>query len=251
MIRSEITGGIRVLTLARPEALNAFNTDQFERLAELIVEAADDPGTRVVVLTGEGRAFSAGADLSGTPPARADYKYGFPGMVEVIIDFPKPFIVAANGLGVGVGATILGLADMAFMAESARLRCPFSALGLTAEACSTYTFSRLMGPQKAARFLLGAEWWDAAACKEAGLALDVFPDAEFMDRVMAFARDLAAWPMPSLIETKGLLMAPHREAMHRANREENEALARLRGGAANVEAMKAFREKREPNFANL
>ena len=251
MIRSELLDGVRWLTLDRPEALNAFNTDQFELLAELFTEARIDENTRVVVLTGNGRAFSAGADLSGTAPARPSYKFGFQGCIDVIIDFPKPFIVAANGLGVGVGATILGLADQAFMAETARMRCPFSALGLTAEACSTYTFPRLMGPQAAARFLMGAEWWTSEQCKAAGLVLDVFPDEVFIAEVTERAKNLAQLPIESLIATKALLMEPHREAMKVANRAENAALASLRGGPANIEALNAFREKREPNFASI
>ncbi len=251
MIRSELQSGVRLLTLDRPEVLNAFNVDQFELLAERMVEAREDPGTRVAVLTGAGRAFSAGADLSGRPLSGKTYRYGFRGMVDVVIDFPKPFIVAVNGLGVGWGATMVGLADLAFMAESGRLRCPFSTLGLTAEGASTYTFPRLMGAQAAARFLLGAEWWPAERCKADGLVHEVLPDEGFLPRVLDEARRLARMPLASLLATKDLLVGPHREAMHRANAAENEALGRLSGGPANLEAVAAFREKREPDFAGL
>jgi len=251
MIRSELRDGVRLLTLDKPDILNAFNADQFELLAERVLEAKDDPATRVLVLTGAGRAFSAGADLSGRPLERQTYNYGFKGCVDVIIDFPKPFIVAANGLGTGWGATVLGLADAAFMAESARMRCPFSTLGLTAEGASTYTFPRLMGPQAAARFLLGAEWWSSAQCKADRLVLDVFPDEGFLDRVMEFALRMAQLPLASLLETKELLVGPHREAMHHANHAENEGLARLSGGPANLEAIAAFREKREADFSKF
>lgn len=242
---------MRVLTLDRPEVLNAFNADQFELMAERMVEAEEDASTKVVVLTGEGRAFSAGADLSGRPLSGRTYRYGFRGLVDVVIDFPKPFVVAVNGLGVGWGATVVGLADAAFMANSARLRCPFSTLGLTAEGASTYTFPRIMGPQAAARFLMGAEWWDAERCKADGLVLDVFEDEGFLERVMEYARGLAKLPMASLLETKELLVAPHRDGMHRANQAENDALARLSGGPANLEAVAAFREKREADFSGL
>ena len=251
LIRSELHRGVRLLTLDRPEALNAFNSDQFELMAERMIEAQDDPATRVVALTGAGRAFSAGADLSGRPPSGRTYKYGFRGLVDVVIDFPKPFIVAANGLGVGWGATVLGLADTAFMAESARLRCPFSTLGLTAEGASTYTFPRIMGPQAAARFLLGAEWWSAAQCKADRLVLDVLPDEGFLERVLAYARELAKLPLASLVETKRLLVGPHRAGMHEANQQENAGLARLSGGPANQEAVAAFREKRQADFSQL
>lgn len=242
---------MRLLTLDKPEVLNAFNADQFELMAERMVEAQEDAATKVVVLTGAGRAFSAGADLSGRPLSGRTYRYGFRGLVDVAIDFPKPFVVAVNGLGVGWGATVVGLADTAFMAKSGRLRCPFSTLGLTAEGASTYTFPRIMGPQAAARILMGAEWWDADRCKTDGLVLDVFEDAGFLERVMDYARGLARLPMASLLETKELLVGPHREAMHAANTAENEALARLSGGPANLEAVAAFREKREADFSTL
>ena len=239
-----------MLTLERPEVLNAFNTEQFEILAKTLTEAGEDSATKVVVLTGAGRAFSAGADLAENRPPREDLQYGFQGCIDVLINFRKPLILAINGVGVGIGATICGLADLVFMAESARLRCPFSALGLTAEACSTYTFPRLMGPQAAANFLLGAGWLSASQCKASGLALEVFPNEGFLDRVMQEAENLASLPLISLLQTKALMMAPHIEAMKAANIAENEALLGLRGGPANVEAVSAFREKREPNFSD-
>jgi enoyl-CoA hydratase/carnithine racemase len=251
LIRSELNDGVRLLTLDRPEVLNAFNVDQFELMAERFVEAQGDTATRVVVVTGAGRAFSAGADLSGRPSSSKTYRYGFRGLVDVVIDFPKPLVLAVNGLGVGWGATITGLADTVFMAESARLRCPFSTLGLTAEGASTYTFPRIMGPQAAARFLLGAEWWPAQQCKADRLALEVWPDEGFLERVLEYARGLARLPLASLLETKALLVDPHRQAMHRANHDENEGLSRLSGGPANLEAVAAFREKREADFSGL
>ena len=248
MIQSELKGAVRVLTLERPEVLNAFNTEQFELLAEALLEAEKDSATKVAVLTGAGRAFSAGADLAENRPPPENLKFGFQGCIDILIEFRKPLILAINGVGVGIGATICGLADMVYMAESARLRCPFSALGLTAEACSTYTFPRLMGPQAAANFLLGAGWLSANECKANGLALEVFPNEGFLDRVIQEAEKLANLPLASLLQTKTLMTAPHIKAMKAANIAENEALLGLRGGPANVEAVSAFREKREPNF---
>lgn len=240
-----------VFTMNRPERLNALGATLNRELSEAVKDFTRDPKMRAGILTGSGRAFSAGADLSGRPLSGRTYQYGFRGLVDVVIDFPKPFILAVNGLGVGWGATVVGLADAAFMAESARLRCPFSTLGLTAEGASTYTFPRIMGPQAAARFLLGAEWWPAAQCKADRLALDVFPDEGFLDRVLDHARALARLPMASLLETKSLLVGPHRAAMHQANNDENAALGRLSGGPANLEAVSAFREKRAADFSSL
>ena len=251
MIQVNTDAGVCVLTLDRPDALNAFDSAQFERLTERLLDAQADDGVRVVVITGAGRAFSAGADLRENRPPATELKYTFKDCVDVLIDFPKPLLLAVNGIGVGIGATICGLADMAWMAESARLRCPFSTLGLTAEACSTYTFPRLMGSQAAARFLLGAHWMSAAECKAAGLVLDVLPDAGLLDAVLTEARHLATLPMASLLTTKRLMVDPHRDALKAANEAENAGLLELCGGPANVEAVRAFAEKREADFANL
>lgn len=245
---------VRTLTLNRPDALNAFNSEVWRELTGALVTAKDDNSAKVIVITGSGRAFSAGADLnekSSRDPNDTSPRIGVEQFVDEMIDFPKPVIVAANGLGVGIGATICGLADICFMAESARLRCPFSTLGITAEGASTYTFSRIMGPQAASWFLLGAVWMSAEECKKVNLALEVFPDDDFMAEVMQRAQHLARMPLASLKETKALLMAPHRDEMHAANRRETDGLASLSGGPANIEAIKAFQQKREPDFSSI
>jgi len=254
MVLIETCKGVRTISLNRPEALNAFNQAMWAELCEAITAAATDNSAKVVVITGSGRAFSAGADLREKSDGSVDNSkaaVGVAQLVTLMIDFPKPIIVAVNGLGVGIGATICGLADMTYMAESARLRCPFSSLGITAEGASSYAFSRLMGQQAASWFLLSAQWMSAQQCKETGLVLDVFPDGEFMQEVMQRAELLAAMPLVSLLETKSLLMAPHKKAMHKANKRETKGLAKLSGGPSNIEAITAFGEKREPDFSAI
>ena len=172
-------------------------------------------------------------------------------MLDYIVDFPKPFMLAVNGLGVGIGATICGLADFVYMSDKARLRCPFSSLGLTAEAASTMTFPRLMGHQRAAWFLMSAEWMSAQECLAAGLALDVFPHEEFMVRTLERAQKLAALPLASLVQTKALVMDPIRQQLKDVARIENRALGSMVGQPANREALAAFREKRPADFTGL
>ncbi len=251
VIDSQTSGGINTVTLNRPDALNAFNNQVFDELCAAFLTAATDNSTKVLLLTGAGRAFSAGADLKAKGKVEAPPRYGLEGLLNAIIDFPKPFVVAANGLGVGIGCTILGLADVAFAAESARFRCPFSALGITAEAASTYTFTRLMGHKKASWILLAAEWVSASEARETGLVNDVFADADFMAEVQKRVQTLAALPRESLMQTKELIMAPQRPAMKAAVIAENAGLARLSGGPANREALSAFMEKRTADFSKL
>lgn len=242
--------GVRTLTLNRPEALNAFNGALFNALTEALLAADADNTVRVIVLTGQGRAFSSGMDLvsAGKGPA---YRYGFPDMVDVMVDFSKPIIIALNGVGVGVGSTIVGLADFAFMAASARMRCPFSSLGLTAEAASTYTFPNLMGRQDASWFMLSAEWMSAEESLRTGLVREVLPDEGFLEAVLAKAGKMAAFPVSSLRATKAQIMAPHKDNMKAAAKSEDRALVSLIKSPAHKEAIAAFREKREPNFTDI
>jgi len=173
-VTATVANDICLVTLNRPEALNAFSTEMMDDLCEAFLAAAADPKTKVLVLTGAGRAFSSGADLKSMGTQGAPPKHGLKGLLETIIDFPKPFLIAANGLGVGIGCTILGLADVAFAGSSAKFKCPFSALGLTAEAASTITFPNLMGHQQASWTLLSSEWLSAERAQAAGLVLSVF-----------------------------------------------------------------------------
>ena len=244
-------GAVRVLGFNRPEALNAFNDAMFDAVAAEVLAATDDDTVKVLVITGEGRAFSAGMDLANKPDKDSPPEHGFQGMFEAFIEFPKPLLLAINGVGVGFGCTITGLADLVFMAESARLRCPFTALGLTAEAASTATFPAMMGPQAANWVLLSSEWLDAQTCKDYGMVFEVVADNALLQHTLERAQVLASKPLASLITTKEMLMAPRREALREASEIESAGLGSLMGGPANQEAVAAFAERREADFSSF
>lgn len=248
-IRDE--GAVRVLTLAREKSLNAFNGALFDALVEGLLDAQADDDVAVVVITGKGRAFTAGADLTEMGQKTTPPKHGFAGMVDLLLDYQKPVIAAINGLAIGVGGTICGLVDIVYMAESARMRCPFTALGIVPEAGSSMTFPQMMGPQRAAWFLYAADTLSAKDCVEAGMALEVFEDQSFVDNVLERAATLASQAPQALRETKELLWAPRREALRAAVAAENLALRRTVGSPENREAIAAFMEKRKPDFSRL
>ena len=256
MLRIEDNKRVRLLTLDRPDALNAFNEALYDATTEALLAAAEDPTVAVVVLTGTGRAFSAGTDLlemaaRGTDPNFVPGKHGFPGMIDALTDFPKPFICAVNGLGLGIGTTILGFADLSFMATDARLKCPFTSLAVAPEAASSYTFPALLGRQQATWMLLSSEWIGAEQCKEMGLVFAVCEPADLLPTTLQHAEVLAAKPISSLVESKRLITAPWREHIEAARANENKAFQKLMAGPANAEALKAFAEKRQPDFTNL
>lgn len=244
---------VRALTLHRPAALNAFNEELYDATAEALLAAAEDPTVAVVLLTGTGRAFCAGTDLREmhrmtTDPSFVRGRHGFPGLLDALVAFPKPLVVAVNGLAVGIGATILGFADVALIADDARLRCPFTSLGVAPEAASSYLLPRLIGRQEAAWMLLSAEWVDAAEAHRMGLVREICARDELLATARTRAAALARQPLASLQAVKETLVAPLRDGIAAARERENAAFAALLGGPANREALAAFAEGRPPDF---
>jgi len=255
MIEITDTDRIRTIQLKRPEAKNAMNEAMWDGAAQAFLDAAVDPEVAVVVFTGSEDSFSAGQDViemaMGASGNLERGEHGFSGMYQAVADFPKPLICAVNGIGLGFGVTILGFADLVFMANTARLKCPFTSLGVAPEFASSFTFPQLLGRQNASWVLMSSEWIDADTAKDMGLAWKVCEPDELMSTTMDHARVLASKPINSLIESKRVIMEPARRYLTAARAEEDAAFGKLLGGPANVEAMTAFAEKRAPDFTNI
>ena len=253
MLRIEDADRVRVVTLDRPAALNAFNEALYDATTDALIEAAADRRVAVVVLTGAGRAFCAGTDLlemaQRTSGPFTPGRHGFAGLIDRLAAFEKPFCCAVNGIGLGIGATILGFADLAFMASDARLKCPFTSLAVAPEAASSFTFPRLLGRQNATWALMSSEWLSAEECLAMGLVWKVVPPAELLAETLRHARVLASKPIASLVETKRTIVSAWQGEIAAARERENAAYTRLLGTPASVEALRAFAEKRAPDFA--
>jgi enoyl-CoA hydratase/carnithine racemase len=242
----EALDGVSLITLNRPGSLNAFNAAMFAELDLALEQVAGDPAIGCAVVTGAGRAFTAGSDISDAPAPDAPNPYD--ALIARVESFPKPLVAAVNGLAVGIGTTMLGHVDIALAAESARFRMPFAALGLVPEAGSTVTMPALMGRQRAAEALFTARWISAAEAAACALVLEVVPDESLRERTLALAAEIAAHPLESLIQTKRLLLASRLPAAHESRLREEEEFRRLLAGPAHAEALAAFREKRKPDF---
>jgi enoyl-CoA hydratase/carnithine racemase len=250
----EDRGRIRIVTMNRPHAKNAFNDDLYDEMREALNAAAGDPQVAVVVITGAEGAFSAGQDLSEmgkprTPEEAAST--GFMPFVDTLQSFPKPLIAAVNGVGVGIGVTMLLHCDLVFIAESARLRAPFVSLGIATEAGSSVLFPDRLGWQNTAHLLFGAPFISAPEAVDMGLAWRSHPDGELMDEVLAYAETIAVMPVSSLVENKRLLLDVRVPKVLEARPHEEAALARVVGSPANREAIAAFMQKRKPDFSGL
>lgn len=246
---------IRTITLDRPDALNAFNEALYDATTDALIAAAADNSVAVVIITGTGRAFSAGTDVVEMAQRNTggieNGRHGFPGLVDHLVSFPKPLFCAVNGLALGIGATMLALADLVFMSTEARVRCPFTALAVAPEAASSFTFPAMLGRHNATWALMSSEWLSAEDCREMGLAWRVTTPDDLMDETMRHARVLASKSISSLVESKRTIVAALAPQIEAARERENAAFAYLMGRPANIEALTALAERRTPDFAAI
>ncbi|MBD2899193.1 enoyl-CoA hydratase/isomerase family protein [Spirillospora sp. NPDC000708] len=239
-LRIEDDGAVRTLVFARPEAANAFNEELYHAAARALRDAASDDAVSVVLLTGEGRAFTAGTDIKEMAEIARDHAAGrsdqemgsgFIALVDALAEFPKPLMAAVNGSGVGLGITMLGHCDVVLIAEHARLMAPFAAMGVVPEAAGSYLLPARMGHQHAALALFTGNWITAEEAVRCGLALRACPAETLLETARGIAREIAAKPLASLVATKELILAPRRAEVRRAREREDAAFARLLGEA--------------------
>jgi enoyl-CoA hydratase/carnithine racemase len=242
---------VRTLTMNRPEARNAFSSEQWSALRDALADASADNGVRVVILTGAGKAFTAGVDLTemAAPPGGGEHPFG--SCMEQVIDFDKPLIAAVNGVGVGFGLTVLLHCDMALIAAGARLKVPFVSLGVVPEAASSYLLPLQVGPQNAAEILYTAGWVTSSRAVEVGLALREVAPEDLMAEALALAARVAVHPLGSLRHTKQLVRAGRIDAIRAARQREDAGFAVRVGSPENVEAITAFLQKRPADFSNI
>jgi enoyl-CoA hydratase/carnithine racemase len=243
--------GVLLLTLNRPERKNAFDETMWREARDALADAQADDAVRAVIVTGAGEAFSAGQDL-GQMAARPDNEPpGFPGFMDRLVAFDKPLLAAVNGVGVGIGLTMLLHCDVVWMAAEARLRAPFIPLGVVPEAASSYLLPLQLGHQRAAEMLFLAEWIDARRAVELGIATRVLPRTQLLPEMCALATRIAAQPLGALRWTKRTLLAVRADGIRAARGREDAAFAVRVGSPENQEALRAFFEKRPPDFKKV
>jgi len=248
-VLKELKDGVLLLTLNRPEKKNSFNLEQWTALAAELDEARENDDVTVVVVTGAGQDFSAGQDFKDLGVSGGAQGYRI--LERAVVDFDKPLIGAAKGVAVGGGATVLFHCDILYVGESLRMRLPFNSLGMAPEFASSYMLQTQIGPKQAAELLFTTEWIDADKALATGMASRKFSDSDLLQSAMEKAAEIAQWPLSSLLETKRCLKLAHQAGIEAALKIEREAMDRLAGGPANMEAMMAFIEKRKPDFRNL
>jgi len=207
--------GVRILTLDRPEARNAFNPELYDAVRVALGAAAADDGVKVCVVTGAGDIFSAGQDLKVLATLKDDPSgaNAFDPFARAVAAFDKPLIAAVNGAAVGVGTTMLLHCDLVLASDTARFKLPFVSLGLVPEAGSSLLLPAVIGPQAAAFYLLTGDWMTAEEAVARGLAWKCCAPERLLDETLEIARRIATAPLEALQNSKRLLLAARVDAV--------------------------------------
>jgi len=269
-IQHDVTDGILIITLDRPEHLNAFTVTMAEELEHSFRAVNDDDSVRAVIVTGAGIAFCAGMDLSGggnvfgldeklTPgladmadlddPAIAAVRDTGGRCTLAIHDCRKPVIAALNGAAVGIGATMTLAMDRRLMSASARIGLVFGRIGIVPEACSTWYLPRLVGPSAALDLILRADILDAAAALEVGMVDEVHPDEDLLPRAVSVADAWTRGRSAVAVALSRQMVRRNAVLAHPAEAHRIDSLAMFWASIGDgKEGVAAFLDKRKPDF---
>lgn len=256
-VRRAVADGVMTITLNRPERLNAFNPAMRDALIDAYAEAGRDDDVRVVILTGAGRAFCAGADLEsgGDTFNRADrsaeaHRDGGGRVALAMFDCPKPIIAAINGPAVGVGLTMTLPADIRLTVPDNKLGFVFLARGIAPDACSSWFLPRIVGVSKAMEWFATARVFGTDEAREAGLVSEVLEPDALLPRARALAAEIAentgavSVALARALVWRMLGAAGPREA----HLLESRAIWHMGQSADAAEGVTSFLEKRKPQF---
>lgn len=247
---------VRQLELHRPQALNAWTPEMGRELLAALRGAADDPAVRAIVISGAGRAFSAGADVKvpreitpdGDPDLRTRLEQIYNPIVQTIRDAPKPVIASVHGAVAGLGASLALACDFVVGAESAYFLLAFVHLGVAPDAGSLPHLARRIGPTRATRLAMLGERLPAAQAAEWGLLSELVADEDLAEATSVLADRLAAAPTVALASIKQILDAADRLPMAELLAFEAATQQRHATTADYAEGVAAFTEKRRARF---
>ena len=251
-VRQARQGAVAIITIHRPDAMNSFNTELRRDLLAAFEQARDDDSVRVVVLYGEGRSFSAGADLKGSLSAdrsvEEQLQLEYRPIFECIAAMGQPVIAAVGGSAAGIGMSYALACDLLVMGDNAFLLSPFTTISLVPDGGLNWLLVHQLGYRRAFQLSIESERIPAARCVELGLANRLVPADSLLDETIAWAQSIAERAPLSLAATKKAMR--HAAAHDWASTFDVEAplQRRLRESEDCAEGIAAFFEKRKPQF---
>jgi 2-(1,2-epoxy-1,2-dihydrophenyl)acetyl-CoA isomerase len=254
-VKMEITSGIGVITLNRPEGFNAFDAPMIGNLAEKLIGLSTHEDIVGVVLTGAGKAFCAGGDLKwlstcGMAPGAAFHALAaaYHQAIVEIRRMPKPVVAAVNGLAAGGGFSMALACDFRVMARSAILRQAYTSNGLSVDGGGTYTLPRLVGLAKAMEILVFDRPIAAEQALAWGLVTELVEDGQALKRAIAMIQEIAKLPLSSFLASKKLLTDSFHTPFEHQIEKEREFLAWCANHPNGQEGINAFLEQRSPVY---
>lgn len=248
----EVSEGVAILTMNRPETFNAFNERMNKEITDALKQAQKDPAVRCVVLTGAGRAFNAGQDLGDVLEGEVDFggflRNRYNPMILQLQKTEKPIIAAINGVAAGAGMSLALACDIRLASDKASMVNAFVNIGLVPDSGGCYFLPRIVGIGKALELAMTGEKVSAEEALRLGLVNQVYPAEDFWESTLAYARKLAALPTRGI----GLIKRTMYKGLEFGLEEtlEYEAYAQDIAGQTEdyKEGVKAFMEKRSPRF---
>ena len=256
----ETRGAVGVMTLNRPESLNAMNPEMLDTMFRVAQRAADDPEIRAVVITGNGRAFSAGGDVKGMADRNGSGSGTAPVLTGVealrqqeeisrlLQEMPKPTICAVNGVAAGAGMSVALSADLRIASDQARFTTAFAKVGFSGDFGGTWLLQRLVGPLKAKELYFLSDILSAQQALELGLVTKVVQHDSLMDETMALAERLAAGPTLALGRIKDNFTYGATHTFGETLQREAENMIASGKTQDHLNAARAFVEKTTPVF---
>ena len=251
----EVRDNVAHITLNRPEAANALNTEMGIDLLNAIMHCDEDPAVRAVLITGTGSMFCSGGDLKGFATHLDNLAYHFKkvtidlhAMMARLSRMDAPVIAAVNGTAAGAGMSLVCASDIVLSAESARFILAYTRAGLTPDGASTYFLPRIVGLKRALELALTNRMLSAQEALEWGIINKVVPDVELLAEAEALATQLAAGPTKALGGTKRLLRGSMNESLESQMENESQSIANMGRTADTKEGITAFIEKRPARF---
>ena len=251
IVRNEQADGVAVITLNRPDAMNSFTSQLSFDLLDALDKAHNDETVRAAVLTGEGRCFSAGADLKGGLEGRTVHgklQYEYRPVMAAVASMPKPVIAAVPGSAAGIGLSLALTCDLLVMADDAFLLSPFTTISLVPDGGLNWLLVRQLGYRRAFQLSVESERIDATRCVELGLANKAVPADTLQATAREWAQSLAKRAPLSLAATKKVMRLAQDHDWETCFNAEAELQQSLVGCPDNLEGVKAFFDKREPEF---